>query len=55
VEVKASATIRDTDLRGLKKLTSIAPNQLKLGVQLYDGHETVPLGSGLWAAPVSSL
>lgn len=55
VEVKASATIKETDLRGLKKLASLAPNQFKLGVLLYDGHETLPLGNGLWAAPVSSL
>lgn len=55
VEVKAAATVRDTDLRALRKLAGIAGEQFKLGVLLYDGTETLPLGDGLWAAPLSSL
>jgi predicted AAA+ superfamily ATPase len=55
VEVKASATVKESDLRGLKKLASVAPDQFKLGVLLYDGNETMPLGDGLWAAPLSTL
>jgi predicted AAA+ superfamily ATPase len=55
VEIKASATVRESDLRGLKKLASLAGDQFKLGVLLYDGDETMPLGDGLWAAPLSSL
>lgn len=55
VEVKASATVKESDLRGLKKLASVSPNQFKLGVLLYDGNETMPLGDGLWAAPLSTL
>lgn len=55
VEVKAAATIREADLRGLKKLASVAGDQFQMGVILYDGTETVPLGDGFWAAPLSSL
>ncbi len=55
VEVKSSATVKDSDLRGLKKLSSIAGDRFKLGVLLYDGNETMPLGDGLWAVPLSSL
>ena len=55
VEVKASATVDARDLRGLKKLASAAGEQFKLGVLLYDGTETLPLGDGLWAAPLSTL
>lgn len=55
VEIKAAATVRDSDLRGLKKLASVAGDQFKLGILLYDGKETMPLGDGLWAAPLSSL
>lgn len=55
VEVKASATVRESDLRGLKKLTGIAGDQFRMGVLLYDGTETLPLGGNLWAAPLSSL
>jgi hypothetical protein len=28
---------------------------LKIGVLLYDGDETLPLGQGIWAAPLSTL
>jgi len=55
VEIKASATVKESDLRGLKKLASVAGKQFKLGVLLYDGTETLPLGDGLWAAPLSTL
>lgn len=54
VEVKAAASVRRR-LRGLKKLASLAGSQLKMGVLLYDGTETMPLGNGIWAAPLSSL
>ena len=32
MEVKASATVKESDLRGLKRLASVAGNQFKLGV-----------------------
>lgn len=55
VEVKAAATVKESDLRGLRKLASIAGQQFKIGILLYDGTETLPLGDGLWAAPLSTL
>lgn len=55
IEVKAAATVKETDLRGLKKLAGMAGGQFKMGVLLYDGTETMPLGEGLWAAPLSTL
>ena len=55
VEIKASASIGTSDMRGLKRLASVAGDRLKLGVILYDGTETLPLGNGLWAAPISTL
>lgn len=55
IEVKAAATVKESDLRGLKKLASLAGEQFKMGVLLYDGTETMPLGDGLWAAPLSTL
>lgn len=55
VEVKAAATVNERDLRGLKKLAGIAGEQFKMGVLLYDGTETLPLGDGIWAAPLSTL
>jgi predicted AAA+ superfamily ATPase len=55
IEVKAAATVKESDLRGLKKLASLAGAQFKMGVLLYDGTETMPLGNGIWAAPLSTL
>lgn len=55
VEVKAAATIKESDLRGLKKLASLAGGAFTLGVLLYDGVETLPLGNKIWAAPLSTL
>ena len=55
LEVKASATVKESDLRGLKKLSTLAGENFKMGVLLYDGDEVLPLGDGLWAAPLSTL
>lgn len=55
VEVKAAATVRESDLRGLRKLSSLAGDQFKMGVLLYDGAETMPLGDNIWAAPFATL
>ena len=55
VEIKAAATVKHSDLRGLKKLASVAGEQFKMGVVLYDGTETMPLGDDMWALPISSL
>ena len=55
VEVKAAATVGERDLRGLKRLASVAGERFRMGVVLYDGTETLPLGRRLWAAPLSTL
>lgn len=55
VEIKSAASVTAGDLRGLKRLASVAGDQFKMGVVLYDGTETLPLGERLWAAPLSTL
>lgn len=55
VEVKAAATVTESDLRGLRKLAGLAGDQFRAGILLYDGVESVPLGNRLRAAPLSSL
>lgn len=55
VEVKASATVKERDLRGLRKLSALAGDQFKMGILLYDGNETLPLGDNIWAAPIATL
>ncbi|MCD6526285.1 MAG: ATP-binding protein [Desulfuromonas sp.] len=55
VELKGAATVKQNDLRGLKRLQNTAGDKFKLGIVLYDGTETLPLGDSLWAAPISTL
>lgn len=55
VEVKSAATIKDSDLRGLRKLAGLAGEDFKMGILLYDGDKIMPLGDCLWAVPLSTL
>ena len=55
IEIKSAASVTAGDLRGLKRLASVAGDQFKMGVIFYDGTETLPLGERLWAAPLSTL
>jgi uncharacterized protein len=55
VEVKASATIRTEDFRGLRKLQEIAGEQFVCGVVLYDGETTLSFGHRLFAVPIRVL
>lgn len=55
IEVKASATVRASDFKGMRKLLDICGEDLKLGVILYDGTKVVPFGDRLFAAPMSCL
>jgi len=55
VEVKAAATVKESDLRGLRKLAGLAQESFKVGVLLYDGDEIMPIGDRLWAVPLSTL
>jgi len=55
IEVKASATVRASDFKGIRKLKDICGDALKLGMVLYDGTQVVPFGDRLFAAPISCL
>ena len=59
IEVKAAASVSVSDLVGIKKLASVARHSFKAGIVLYDGNETLPLGSvngqPLWALPISTF
>jgi uncharacterized protein len=55
VEVKASATVRSDDFRGLRKLQEIAGERLTCGVVLYDGEAMLGFGRKLFAIPISAL
>lgn len=55
VEVKAAASVSAGDLAGLKKLAALAGDKFVAGIVLYDGEDTLPIGSNLWAVPISTL
>ncbi len=54
VEVKAAATVKDNDLKGIRRLAKAAGRKWICGIVLYDGNITLPLGKNIWAAPMSS-
>ncbi|WP_419906531.1 ATP-binding protein [Hoeflea sp.] len=55
IEVKASATVRTSDLSGLKTLAEARGDRFAFGAILYDGKEVVPFGEKLAAVPISCL
>ena len=55
VEVKAAASVNESDFRGLRKLRNAAGKRFTSGVVLYDGTAAIPFGDGLFAVPIRSL
>ncbi len=55
VEVKAGATVKERDFRGLRKLKQAVGNRFAAGVVLYDGESLVGFGEGLYAVPIRAL
>lgn len=55
IEVKAAATVKEVDLRGLRKLRDAAGRHFAAGVVLYDGTATIAFGDGLYAVPLRAL
>ena len=55
VEVKAGATVRTSDFRGLRRLKKIVGDRFTAGVVLYDGEATVSFGEGLYAIPTRQI
>jgi hypothetical protein len=55
IEVKAAATVRAADFRGLRKLAAAAGKRFATGVVLYDGEASVSFGDGLHAVPIRAL
>ena len=55
VEVKAGATVRAEDFRGLRRLRDAAGEAFVAGLVLHTGQHPLPFGDGLWAVPISTL
>ena len=55
IEVKASATVKSEDFRGLRKLASATGDRFRHGVILYDGETTIPFDEKLYCVPIRQL
>jgi hypothetical protein len=55
IEVKASATLREADRRGLERLRDAAGSRFRCGALLYDGETLVPMGDRIYAIPLHML
>jgi hypothetical protein len=54
-EVKAAASIHQSDYRELANLRDARGDSFRAGILFYAGAQTVPLGDRLWALPISAL
>lgn len=55
IEVKAGATIKSADFRGLRKLESELGERFAAGIVLHDGERTVQYGDKIFAVPFWEL
>ena len=55
IEVKAGATVRPRDFKGLAHLRDRIGDRLLAGVVLYAGDQALPFGERLWALPLNAL
>ena len=55
IEVKASATVKSSDFRGLRKLKNATGDRFVRGIMLYDGETSIPFGDRFHAVPISRL
>ena len=55
LDVKASATVRAEDFRGLRHLQQRLGSDFRAGFVLYTAERTLPFGEGLRAVPISAL
>ncbi|HEU5281087.1 MAG TPA: ATP-binding protein [Gammaproteobacteria bacterium] len=55
VEIKASSTLSQHDLTGLKTFADMAGEKFIRGILLYMGSEVIPLGKNLIALPIAAI
>ncbi len=55
IEVKAAASVRPEDLRGLKRMQDVADRAFACGIIVPDGDRIQRIGARLYAMPVSQL
>lgn len=55
IEVKAAASVRNSDLAGLRHLRAKLGDRFRGGAVIYTGEATVPFGDRLFAVPLGAL
>jgi hypothetical protein len=55
IEAKAGASVRASDFATLSRLRDERGCDLRAGIVIYAGEQTLPFGDRLWAVPVSAL
>ena len=55
IEVKAAATVRPEDFRGLRRLKDAVGDLFACGILLHDGERIHRTAQGLFAMPVKAL
>ena len=55
IEVKASATVRSNDFRGLRQLEAAAGDKFMHGFLLHDHDRMTPISEKIHAMPISTL
>jgi len=55
IEIKAAATVSNSDFKGLRKLQAACEDRFHAGIVFYDGESVLPFGNKLFAAPISLL
>ena len=55
IEIKAAASVTQSDFKGLNKLKDACGKQFSAGVVFYDGETILPFGDKLFAVPISLL
>jgi uncharacterized protein len=55
IEIKAGATIRRGDLRGMHRFRTLAKEMFVAGLVLCTTRQTTPLGERVWATPIDAL
>jgi len=55
IEIKSSASLKEKDFSGLKRLAALTSDKFQKGIVLYTGEEALKFGDNLYAVPISAL
>ncbi|HTR89697.1 MAG TPA: ATP-binding protein [Solirubrobacteraceae bacterium] len=55
IEIKAGATVRRANLRGINSFRRLADERFVAGLVLCTARQTTPLGDRIWAVPIEAL